>query len=120
MGARRPELLEALAGRLAAGGGAVSVDGEPISGGVRERLARGIALVPEDRQRDGLVQVMSVGQTLSLAGLRRFVRGAWVARAAEDAAVRAAMRDVTVKAAGPDAPIGSLSGGNQQKVVIGR
>jgi erythritol transport system ATP-binding protein len=120
MGAGRTELLEALAGRLSAAGGAVSVDGEPISGGVRERLARGIALVPEDRQRDGLVQVMSVGQNLSLAGLHRFVRGAWVARDAEDAAVREAMRDVTVKAAGPEAPIGSLSGGNQQKVVLGR
>jgi erythritol transport system ATP-binding protein len=43
-----------------------------------------------------------------------------VARDAEDAAVRSAMKDVTVKASGPDAPIGSLSGGNQQKVVIGR
>jgi erythritol transport system ATP-binding protein len=120
MGAGRTELLEALAGRLPAAAGTVTVDGEPIGGEVRERIARGIALVPEDRQRDGLVQVMSVGQNLSLAGLRRFVRGAWVARDAEDAAVRAAIKDVTVKTTGPDAPIGSLSGGNQQKVVIGR
>jgi erythritol transport system ATP-binding protein len=120
MGAGRTELLEALAGRLPAATGTVSVDGEPVAPGVRERLARGIALVPEDRQRDGLVPVLSVGQNLSLAGLRRFVRGVWVARDAEDAAVRDVMRDVTVKAAGPEAPIGSLSGGNQQKVVLGR
>ncbi len=120
MGAGRTELLEALAGRLATASGTITVDGAPITGAVRERLAEGIALVPEDRQRDGLVGVMSVGQNLSLAGLRRFVRGAWVSRDAEDAAVRKVMRDVTVKASGPDAPIGSLSGGNQQKVVVGR
>src|SRR3954462_12094506 len=69
MGAGRTELLEAPAGRPRAGGGGGGGGGEPISGGVRERLARGIALVPEDRQRDGLVQVMSVGQNLSLGRL---------------------------------------------------
>jgi erythritol transport system ATP-binding protein len=120
MGAGRTELLETLAGRLRAVSGELFIDGEAVTGDVGDRIAHGIALVPEDRQRDGLVQPMSVGQNLSLAGLRRFVRGAWVARDPERRAVEAMMRDVTVKAAGPDAPITSLSGGNQQKVVLGK
>jgi erythritol transport system ATP-binding protein len=121
MGAGRTELLETLAGRLRPVSGRIVVDGREVDGGgVAERIALGLALVPEDRQRDGLVQSMSVGRNLSLAGLRRFVRGAWVASGAEDEAVAKMMRDVTVKAAGPDAPITSLSGGNQQKVVLGK
>jgi len=121
MGAGRTELLETLAGRLAPVAGRIKVDGREIDGGgVAERIALGVALVPEDRQRDGLVQPMSVGQNLSLAALRRFVRGGRVVRAAESAAVERVMRDVTVKASGADAPITSLSGGNQQKVVLGK
>jgi erythritol transport system ATP-binding protein len=120
MGAGRTELLEALAGRLPLESGEVAIDGARVDGDIGERIARGIALVPEDRQRDGLVQPMSVGQNMSLAGLRRFIRGAWVSRDSERAAVSDAMRDVTVKAPGPDVPITSLSGGNQQKVVLGR
>src|SRR5262249_50256644 len=114
------ELLETLAGRLKAVSGTATVDGEPIAGSVADRIALGVALVPEDRQRDGLVQSMSVGQNRSLAALRRFVRGGRVSGAAESAAVKAAMPDVTVKASGPGAPITSLSGGNQQKVVLGK
>ncbi|GAA4055630.1 sugar ABC transporter ATP-binding protein [Actinomadura miaoliensis] len=120
MGSGRTELLECLAGRLPAAAGQVRLHGEPVTGSIRRRIGSGLVLVPEDRQRDGLVQTMSVGQNLSLAALTRFLRGLLVNRGAERAAVTSMIDDVTVKAAGPDAPIGSLSGGNQQKVVIGR
>lgn len=120
MGAGRTELLEALAGRLRAVGGELEIDGALIEGTVAARIARGLTLVPEDRQRDGLVQSMSVGQNLSLSGLRRFIRGPLVSAEREREAVATVMRDVTVKASGPDAPITSLSGGNQQKVVLGK
>jgi erythritol transport system ATP-binding protein len=121
MGAGRTELLETLAGRLRPISGQLIVDAEVIAASaVADRIARGIALVPEDRQRDGLVQPMSVGENLSLAGLRRFIRGLVVARDRERSAVEGVMRDVTVKASGPDAQITSLSGGNQQKVVLGK
>ena len=121
MASGRTELLEAIAGRLTCLAGSVVFDGEDLGRtSVRERIRRGVALVPEDRQRDGLVQTMSVGRNLSLAALAGFVRHGWVSRSREDSAVDAMIRDVTVKAAGPTAPIGSLSGGNQQKVVIGK
>ena len=121
MGAGRTELLETLAGRLPAQTGTVHVDGVDVTTApIGERIARGLALVPEDRQRDGLVQTMSVGDNLSLASIRSFLRGPFVAAGAEDDAVRRTIADVTVKASGPGAAIGSLSGGNQQKVVIGK
>lgn len=121
MGAGRTELLEALAGRLPVSAGAVLVDGvEVTTASIGERIDRGLALVPEDRQRDGLVQTMTVGDNLSLASIRSYLRGAFVSAPRESEAVTRTIREVTVKTAGPGAPIGSLSGGNQQKVVIGK
>ena len=121
MASGRTELLEAIAGRVPAVAGTVELDGEDLrTASIRERLRRGIALVPEDRQRDGLVQTLSVSRNLSLSSLVDFVRRGLVSRRAEERAVTQMISDVTVKAAGPAAPIGSLSGGNQQKVVIGK
>ena len=121
MGAGRTELLEALAGRNEVVSGEISLGGTPVSGlSIAERIRRGLALVPEDRQRDGLVQALSVGRNLSLAALGGFLRGLVLNRRSESDAVRRMMDAVRVKAAGPHAEIGSLSGGNQQKVVVGK
>ena len=121
MASGRTELLEAIAGRLPVTSGSVTFDGDLLgTESVRERIRRGIALVPEDRQRDGLVQTMSVGQNLSLSSLMSFVRRGLITRGRERDAVAEMITGVTVKTAGQSAPIGSLSGGNQQKVVIGK
>jgi erythritol transport system ATP-binding protein len=121
MGAGRTELLEAIAGRVPLAGGSVFLAGEDIAKlSIAERISRGLGLVPEDRQRDGLVQTMSVGHNLSLASLGSFAKGMFLSRAGENALVSAQIRNVHVKTAGGGAPIGSLSGGNQQKVVIGK
>jgi erythritol transport system ATP-binding protein len=121
MGSGRTELLEALTGRLPIASGQVRLDGRPLArAGIAQRIDRGLTLVPEDRQRDGLVQSLSVGRNLTLSALRRFVTRGWTSPEREHEAVTRTMRDVTVKASGPDAPIGSLSGGNQQKVVLGK
>ncbi|MBB4066304.1 sugar ABC transporter ATP-binding protein [Gellertiella hungarica] len=121
MGAGRTELLECVAGRLPASSGRVRLKGQEVSGlSIAERIDRGLVLVPEDRQRDGLVQTMSVGQNLSLASIGNFVRGLFTSRSAEQAIVDEAIRKVHIKTDGGAAAIGSLSGGNQQKVVIGK
>jgi erythritol transport system ATP-binding protein len=121
MGAGRTELLETVAGRLRATAGQIVLEGQEVSHlSIAERIARGLALVPEDRQRDGLVQTMSVGQNLSLASISRFTRGLFTSSAAERRLINDSIREVTVKTSGGGAAIGSLSGGNQQKVVIGK
>ncbi len=121
MGAGRTELLETAAGRLRASAGEVVLEGRDIAPlSIAQRIACGLALVPEDRQRDGLVQTMTVGQNLSLASIARFTKGLFTSRKAEQALIDTTIRKVTVKTAGGGAAIGSLSGGNQQKVVIGK
>lgn len=121
MGAGRTELLEAAAGRLALTEGRVLLEGEDVSGlTIAERIDNGLALVPEDRQLDGLVQTMSVGENLSLASIGAIVSGAFTSRQRERTLVDASIEQVTIKTSGGSAAIGSLSGGNQQKVVIGK
>ena len=121
MGAGRTELLECIAGRVPMTGGRIFLAGEEVSTlSIAERIAKGLALVPEDRQRDGLVQTMSVGENLSLASIGAFVKGMLLSRSRERALVDESIRDVRIKTEGGSAPIGSLSGGNQQKVVIGK
>ncbi|SFC40452.1 sugar-binding domain-containing protein [Tropicimonas isoalkanivorans] len=121
MGAGRTELLECIAGRLAPSGGRVLLKGDDIAGlTIAQRIDRGLVLTPEDRQRDGLVQTMTVGSNLSLPSIAAFTRGLFTSRAAEQKIVDKTIREVTIKTDGGGAAIGSLSGGNQQKVVIGK
>ncbi|MCW2760656.1 MAG: sugar transporter ATP-binding protein [Marmoricola sp.] len=121
MGAGRTELMEALAGRDPISGGQVLLDGKDVAGrDIGERIDLGMGLVPEDRQRDGLVQMLSVGDNMSLASLMSAVRNSFISRKTELKNVRQQIEDVRVKTEGPSAPITSLSGGNQQKVVIGK
>ncbi|MFV2022396.1 sugar ABC transporter ATP-binding protein [Micromonospora sp. LOL_023] len=121
MGAGRTELLEALAGRLPVRAGSVVVRGRDVtSASIADRIDLGLVLVPEDRQRDGLVQTMSVGENLSLAAIGRLRLGPLIARAQEASVIGKAISRVTVKTSGAGAAITSLSGGNQQKVVIGK
>jgi erythritol transport system ATP-binding protein len=121
MGAGRTELMETVAGRLRATTGEVVLEGKEVSHlSIAQRIARGLALVPEDRQRDGLVQTMTVGQNLSLASIASFTKGLFTQKKAEQDLIDRTIKEVTVKTSGGAAAIGSLSGGNQQKVVIGK
>ena len=121
MGAGRTELMEALAGRDPISSGRVLLGDQDLAGLHHHRAdRRGLGLVPEDRQRDGLVQMMSVGKNMSLASLPSWVKNRFIAPQAEAEKVAKQSSDVRVKAAGPNALITSLSGGNQQKVVIGK
>ncbi len=121
MGAGRTELMEALSGRDEVAGGKVLLGSENLSGRtISQRIEMGLGLVPEDRQRDGLIQMMSVGRNMSLPSLLATVKNQFINRKSERDNVAREIADVRVKTAGPGALITSLSGGNQQKVVIGK
>ncbi|MFS2153417.1 MULTISPECIES: sugar ABC transporter ATP-binding protein [unclassified Rhizobium] len=121
MGAGRTELLECVAGRLHASGGHILLEGQDVAGlSIANRIASGLGLVPEDRQRDGLVQTMTVGTNLSLASIGAFTKGLFTSGRRERELVTDSIRKVHIKTDGGAAAIGSLSGGNQQKVVIGK
>ena len=121
MGAGRTELLETIAGRLKAIDGRILLRGQDISRlTIAQRIDAGLCLVPEDRQRDGLVQSMTVGENLSLASIKAFTDRIFTSRPREQEVVKRAIAQVHIKTEGGSAAITSLSGGNQQKVVIGK
>jgi ribose transport system ATP-binding protein len=117
------DLLLALFGVLRGATGEVIIDGKPgsISSPSDAKHNRtGIALIPEDRKTEGLMLPMTVRQNLSFASLDRISRGGIISREAEDRAIDEMIRLLAIKTAGYDIPVGALSGGNQQKVVIAK
>ncbi|WP_250031090.1 sugar ABC transporter ATP-binding protein [Paractinoplanes maris] len=121
MGAGRTELMETLMGMRRATAGEVFVRGEkePKST-VQARMAAGLALVPEDRQRDGLVQTMTVRDNILLATIAKLTRGGLLAGPAEQRTARDKVSELAIKIPGLGALVTALSGGNQQKVVLAR
>ncbi|MFC3075202.1 sugar ABC transporter ATP-binding protein [Shinella pollutisoli] len=122
MGAGRSELFECIMGRHAHSSGKVFVEGEELKGrDTTRRIREGLALIPEDRQREGLVQSMSIADNLSMASLGQFVRaGFHIDLKREKNAILEAIRSLSIKARNPEFDVTSMSGGNQQKVVIGK
>ena len=122
MGAGRTELLECLMGLHPQACGKVALAGETLEErlGPDQRIARGMMLIPEDRQAAGIVQTMTLGQNITLANLDRYQRMGWLPRnfGLEDAA--AAIEKLAIKAGSPTQMITTLSGGNQQKAIIAK
>lgn len=119
MGSGRTEIAETLFGRRTAVSGEVLLDGTPVRNQA-DAIDRGIALVPEDRRKMGLVLDHSVRDNIVLPNLARFTRGLFVRDGLALETVNRTIRDLSIKTDGPDKLARLLSGGNQQKIVIGK
>ena len=121
VGAGRTELARVLFGLTPADSGEIRIHGTPVTlRSPRDAMRHGIAYVPEDRRRHGVILEMPVAHNLSLAVLRRWFPGGWLRPRVEQQRSLELISRLGVKCAGPQAPAGSLSGGNQQKVALGR
>jgi len=117
------ELLLALFGVLKGVRGEIKVDGKPvaIAGPHQAKSAElGIALVPEERKTEGLMLRMSVGDNMSLASLDKLSRGGVVDRQREASRIQQLVERLKIKVSSIADPASSLSGGNQQKVVLAK
>ena len=117
------ELLLALFGVLRGCRGDVLIEGKPAaiaSPSTAKSDRFGIALIPEDRKTEGLMLPMSVKDNLSFASLDRVSKAGIIDRPAEQARIDEMIGLLAIKAADASMPVGSLSGGNQQKVVIAK
>ena len=121
VGSGRHMTLEAIFGRVPMTAGEIAVDGTPIRvTSPITAIGAGIAYLPPDRKTDGLVLQQSVSHNLTAVINRRRRRLAPPHLARERALVEQWMRAVSIVAASPDAPVNTLSGGNQQKVALAR
>ena len=106
MGAGRSELLECLIGRQPYATGRITVAGRPVrERDVAGRIRRGIALIPEDRQREGLIADLSIATNMTLASIEKFCSAFHIRREREGEAVRGAIRALSIKG-----PLSGLSG----------
>ena len=123
MGAGRTELLEGIYGVAVASriSGEIWVGGKRLAfKSPRDAIQAGIGFVTEDRKGQSLSLVRPVGENASLVALKRFTRGGFLNLSRERAALEAEVRALRIKTPSLSTPVGSLSGGNQQKVVLAK
>ena len=124
VGAGRTELARLVYGADRADAGSMTLDGEPFAPrSPADAVRAGLGLVPEERRAEGLLLTKGVAFNLHLANLGSIVWGPalpLIDARRRSALARAVMRDLAIKAPDMDTPVGRLSGGNQQKVLIGR
>jgi D-xylose transport system ATP-binding protein len=102
--------------------GHIYIDGQPVTiNTCQQAISHGIAMVPEDRKKDGIVPVMAVGKNITLAALDQFSgKLSSLDDAAEQHCILHSLQRLKVKTSSPDLAIGRLSGGNQQKAILAR
>lgn len=121
VGAGRTEVARLLYGADRATGGVVTMDGKPLAArNPAAGAAAGIGLLPESRKEQALFLEMSVRDNVSISTVGRFCRGGVIGRGALRGAVAGVCERLRVRASSPELEVRALSGGNQQKVVLGR
>ncbi|RIJ69919.1 sugar ABC transporter ATP-binding protein [Nakamurella silvestris] len=121
VGAGRSEVVETIYGARRAQHGSVSVDGRSlVRGSVGAAVRAGVGLCPEERKAQALLMMEPISRNITVSSLARFARFGFVRRGAERAAAREQLSDLQVRPADPDRIIKTLSGGNQQKIVLAR
>lgn len=121
MGAGRSELCRAIVGLDGKETGQVLVDGKEVTiNRPKDAIENKIAMVPEDRKLSGFIPCRSIIENISLPHLKRFMRMCFVNKAQETAEAMTYYNTFNIKASGPGQQVVSLSGGNQQKVIVSK
>jgi ribose transport system ATP-binding protein len=120
VGSGRTELLRLLAGVDRADSGEIVVNGQTPSPGPRGRIRAGLGLVPEERKRDGIISHRPVTSNTGLPAMRRYSRLGLIRKAYLNDRTETLMQEVRLRPLDVTRAIGSFSGGNQQKAIIGR
>ncbi|MBD1588518.1 ATP-binding cassette domain-containing protein [Pseudomonas typographi] len=123
IGAGRTELLRLMFGADRADAGRVSLGSPPQPVRLRsprEAVRNGLALISEDRKGEGLLLTQSIAANIALGNFAELSRAGWMNNAREQALAQRQIAAMRIRCAGPAQMVGELSGGNQQKVVIGR
>ncbi|MCF7943509.1 MAG: sugar ABC transporter ATP-binding protein [Spirochaetia bacterium] len=121
VGAGRSEIMKCIFGLDPITEGTILIEGKPVTIRSAEQAIRyGIALVPESRKKEALFPVQSVKFNITLRSLQKFIRGVFVNKEKELAVTREYVSSLSIKTPTIQQLVGNLSGGNQQKVVIGR
>ncbi len=120
VGSGRTELIRCIYGANKPGRGTIKLNGKPVSRSVGKNIKAGFGLVPEDRRNEGFVPLLSIEKNLTISSYDKLAKFGVVNRKKEiDFAVEA-IKSYDIRPPMKHLPVGNLSGGNQQKVVLGR
>ncbi|MEW6264348.1 MAG: sugar ABC transporter ATP-binding protein [Thermodesulfobacteriota bacterium] len=120
-GSGRTELLKTIAGALTPDAGTIRLDGRPARmTSPAQALKAGVVYLPEDRDLEGLIEILSVKVNLTLSALKNLTKGGLILKKNEDRIAGELVRSLNILTASPEQEVRSLSGGNRQKVVIGK
>jgi len=121
VGAGRTEIVRALFGADKARGHRVLIDGKPVTiRNPKEAIDAGLGFIPEDRKLQGLVLPFSVESNISMASIRKFSKFGFIRKSLEKGIGARQVEALKVKTPSTKVPVGNLSGGNQQKCIVGR
>lgn len=121
LGSGAKEVLRTLFGLERADSGEIRSHAQAMSFSTpHQAVSRNLALVPEDRRRDGVALELTVAENITLASLERFSKAGFLNRRREQSAVDRLIAQLQIKTAGGNAPVRTLSGGNQQKVALAK
>ena len=120
LGSGRSELVRAIFGADSYDSGEIIIEGQKLEkGSTAKGKIAGLALTPENRKEEGLVQIHSVRENLVLANLRKICPRGVLSKKKEAECVNCQIEGLHIKVSSPEVPVSSLSGGNQQKVLVG-
>jgi ABC-type sugar transport system ATPase subunit len=121
LGSGRTELLETLMGVHQEYAGEIRLKGSPIKPkNISSQIRKGFVMVPEDRQREGLIQIMNIAQNLLLSSLGRNKKFGFLNNGLLQKNIKGKVSELRIKTGNTKLPILSLSGGNQQKIIFGK
>ncbi|MGF6989469.1 ABC-type sugar transport system ATPase subunit [Lachnospiraceae bacterium PM6-15] len=121
VGAGRSEIMQAIFGNEKYSSGTIFLNGKELKfKNSMDAIKNGLALVPEDRKKQGLTLINTVAFNLSLVSLDALKKGGLINNGKKDRMVDKYVKDLNIKTASVESPVSSLSGGNQQKIVLGR
>jgi ABC-type sugar transport system ATPase subunit len=121
VGSGRSEVAKAIFGLSRIEAGEVLIEGKRVSiNSPREAIRHGMALVPEDRKGEGLMSAQSIKHNISLTGLKLLSSFGFLKGASETDLARKSSEQLAIKSSSEDAEVSTLSGGNQQKVVLAK
>ena len=120
-GSGREAIMRTVFGLVQPDAGTIAIGGEPVTRwGAAAGVARGVAYIPRERKIEGIVGGMSIAENMTLPQMGRYARAGVLDLAAERVTAQDWIGRLAIKAPGPDASAGGLSGGNQQKVVLAK
>lgn len=121
VGSGRSEVVKGIFGLRRIDAGSVEIDGKAVHiHSPRDAIRMGISFVPEDRQEEGLISIQSLKHNISLTGLRLLSKFGFLQGSVETSLARTSSAQLSIKASSEEAEVATLSGGNQQKVVLAK